>query len=289
MKSFIKKSRPGFTLPAVFTAILFQLMLYCSAGVFAVTEDDGAFGLTNFAFASYLGTGFYTTSGQKVFVLQLPFEHEIRKKTSTEEGWVLKLPVTIGIINFDGLDTEELPGISDVTTITFLPGIEYRHPVTLNWTLSPFADYGFARDLNNTTNVLVMGTGIKSHFNFSLGSQYFTLGNRLLYARERSRLSSNDSDYTLVETGISYNLPRGFSFANKPLFANIYYINFYYPNNLVFLENTRNPIRIGVEHEFGFTISNIPDFLFFERPQLGLGIRYGNNVKVYRLIFGMPF
>jgi hypothetical protein len=69
----------------------------------------------------------------------------------------------------------------------------------------------------------------------------------------------------------------------------LYYINFYYPNNLVFFQQTPNPIRVGVEHEVGFTLSNIPDFLFFEKPQIGLGVRFGNNLKVYRLVFGAPF
>ena len=253
------------------------------------TKEDIAFGLTNFAFASYLGTGFYSTVGQKVFVLQLPFEYDITKKTSTAPGWTLNLPLTIGVVNFEKLDLEIIPDLSDFTTLTFMPGLEYKYPITPNWMVSPFADYGFARDLQNNSNVLVMGAGVKSNYNFSIGMQYFTLGNRVLYAREKSGVTSNDLDYTLIETGISYNLPTRFNFSNNTLFLNLYYINFYYPNNLVFLNNTKNPIRVGVEHEFGFTVSNIPDFLFFDSPQLGLGIRFGNDIKVYRLVFGIPF
>jgi hypothetical protein len=265
------------------------LLLCFIAKPASVAAEESAFGLTNFAFASYLGTGFYTTTGQKVFVLQLPFEHVIREKTSTQDGWVLKLPITIGFINFDDLQIEELPNLNDVSTITFLPGLEYQHPLTINWTIIPFVDYGFARDLSNSSNVLITGAGIKSYFHFQLASQQFTLGNRFLYAREKSQDTSNDSDYSLIETGLSYNIPGGFDFVDKPLFTNIYYINFYYPNNLVFFDQTPNPIRVGIEHEVGFTISNIPDFLFFDKPQIGLGVRFGNGVNVYRLVFGMPF
>ncbi len=280
--SNFKISRPA----PVFLALLFCLI---TKSAFAV-EEEGAFGLTSFAFASYLGTGFYTTEGHSVFVLQLPFEHIIIEKTSTQAGWKLNLPLTIGFINFDSLkDIEELPDLNDVGTITFLPGLEYQLPLTINWTVSPFADYGFARDLDSDSNVLIVGAGIKSRFYFQLGSQQFTLGNRFLYAREKSKDSGSDADYSLIETGISYNIPGGFEFTEKPLFANIYYINYYYPNNLVFLEQTKNPIRVGVVHEVGFTISNIPDFLFFEKTQLGLGVRFGSGVNVYRLVYGMPF
>jgi hypothetical protein len=117
----------------------------------------------------------------------------------------------------------------------------------------------------------------------------FTLGNRFLYAREQSKGSSTDADYSLIETGLNYRVTSSYFFDNEPIYSNLYYINFYYPNNLVFFEQTDNPIRVGIEHEFGITISNIPDFLFFEKPQLGLGVRFGNDVKVYRLVFGAPF
>lgn len=252
-------------------------------------EEKSVFGVTNFAFSSYLGTGFYTTSKQNVYVIQLPLQHTIKEKTDEHAGWLLNLPLTFGFIDFDNPDIEDLPNLDNIGTLTFLPGLEYQYPVTPNWSVIPFADYGFARDLNNTTNVLVTGIGIKSYANFHYRKAMFTLGNRLLYARERSENTGNDSDYTLIETGLNYRVTSDYYFYNRPLHTNLYYINFYYPDDLVFFERTTNPIRVGVENEIGITFSNLPDFLFFEKPQLGLGVRFGNNVNVYRLIFGMPF
>ena len=277
-------------LQACHQALQFATLLILSmTGHAYADDDDGSFGQTSFAFASYLGTGFYTTSGQNVFVLQMPFKHIIKDKTDSEAGWVLKLPVTVGFINFDSILIEEIPGLTDVGTITFLPGLEYQYPVTANWTLIPFADYGFARELNYTSNVLITGAGIKSYYNVHFKDSMFTLGNRFLYAREHSKETNNNADYSLIETGLNYRVTSSFSFSDEPLYSNLYYINFYYPNNLVFFEQTPNPIRVGVEHEIGITISNIPDFLFFEKPELGIGVRLGNEVKVYRLVFGMPF
>jgi hypothetical protein len=271
-------------------ALQFTILLILSiAGPAYAAEDDGSFGLTSFAFASYLGTGFYTTSGQNVFVLQLPFEHIIKQKTETEAGWKLKLPITVGFINFENLNSEELPELSDVGTITFLPGIAYQYPVTRNWTLTPFVDYGFARELAYTSNILIIGSGLKSTFNVHFEDSMFTLGNRFLYAREQSEGASSDADYSLIETGLNYRVTSTFIFDDEPIYSNLYYINFYYPNNLVFFEQTENPVRVGIEHEVGITISNIPDFLFFEKPELGLGVRFGDDLKVYRLVFGAPF
>lgn len=252
-------------------------------------KDDSSAGLTNFAFSSYLGTGFYTTSGQKVFVLQLPLDYNIRERTDDEAGILLKLPLTVGFINFNSLDIKGLPNINDTTTLTFLPGIEYQYPVTPDWILSPFADYGFARDFNNSENILITGFGIKSNFRFKLGDATVTLGNRFLHARERTGNSANDSSYSLIETGLNYRINSDYSFSNGALQSNLYYINFYYPNSIEFLQQTTTPIRVGVENELGITFSNLPDFLFFEKPELGIGVRVGNSITAYRILFGAPF
>lgn len=282
---FPEKFQKKYFISFIFTLLFCFIMNKAHAN----QHEEGSFGLTSFAFASYLGTGFYTTSGQNVFVLQMPFEHIIKEKTDTEAGWVLKLPVTIGFINFDSLKVEELPGVNDVGTITFLPGLEYQYPITPDWTLIPFADYGFARELDSTSNVLITGTGIKSYFDVHFGKTLFTLGNRFLYAREQSKDFTSASSYSLLETGLNLRMTSNYSFIDGPLYSNFYYINFYYPNNLVFFEQTPNPVKIGIEHEVGITFSNIPDFLFFEKPQIGIGVRFGNDINVYRIIFGAPF
>lgn len=259
-----------------------------SAKLYAA-EEVSAFGLTNFAFASYLGTGFYSTSGQEVFVLQIPLEHTITAMTDTEPGLTLTLPLTVGFINFTNIDIDNLPEFEDVATVTFLPGLKYHIPVLKNWTLIPFIDYGFARDLNNTTNVLMTGAGIRSYYDYRTDKATLTLGNRFLYARERSDTTQNNSDYSLIETGLNYRIKSQHELNGKSLYTNMYYINYYYPDNLVFLERTQNPIKVGVENEIGFTFSNLPDFWLFKDPQLGFGIRTGNDIDVYRIIFGAPF
>lgn len=271
-------------LPIVLLFILYSVNLK------AADDSEDTVALTNFAFSSYLGSGFYTTSKQDVFVLQLPFDFTIKPKTETEAGWLLKLPITIGFINIDNKNiTQNNPRLNDVATLTFLPGIEYQRPITANWTLIPFADYGFARDLSTTDNVLIIGSGIKSYYNLHLKDSMITLGNRFLYARSRNKQADTTADYSLIETGLNYRVTNDYSFNGDPLYTNFYYIYFYYPNDLVFLEQTDNPVRVGIEHEVGFTFSNLPSFFFFDKPEIGLGVRSGNGVTAYRLVFGMPF
>ena len=265
-------------------------LLLCLLHKPAFSGDAGSvFGTTNFAFSNYLGTGFYTTSEHNVFVIQLPLDHTIIEKTDTDAGWLLNLPITIGLIDFGNLEFEERPEINDVTTLTFVPGIEYHYPVTPDWTLIPFADYGFARDFNQTSNVLITGVGVKSYADFQLNESVLTLGNRLLYAREKSEDANDASDYLLIETGLSYQFNNELSIGSHAINTNLYYVNYYYPDKLVFFDRTPNPIIIGVANEIGLTFSDLPDFMFFNSPEIGLGVRINDDIKVYRLIFGAPF
>ena len=274
---------------ACYFCLLIYILAIQSSMVMAATKDSSTFGITNYAFASYIGTGFYSTSGQDVFVFQLPFKHIIKEETDEEAGWRLNLPLTLGFINFSGLESEELPELDDVGTITFLPGIEYRKKITSDWTLIPFADYGFARDFNHTNNILIIGLGIKSYVNFHTEDGVLTLGNRFLYARESKKETDSNSDYTRILTGLNYRFDQQAHLAGNNLGINLYYANYYYPDDLVFLERTTSPIRVGYENEIGFTIDNISNFLFFSELQLGFGVRFGNDIRVYRLLFSAPF
>ncbi len=270
---------------------LSAMLLVCHTGLDAAptkTTADNTAALTNFAFASYLGTGFYRTPNQRVFVFQIPLEHTIVEKTGSRPGWVLKLPLTFGLLDFEEIDAGNIPDLNSIGTLTFLPGIEYQYPVTRDWTLIPFFDYGFARDLSNDRNILLIGSGLKSYADFRFAGGTLTLGNKFLFARESTRRSQSDASYSVLETAFNYRLHRHFCDRQHCRF-NVYFIHYDYPNNLIFLEETPNPIRVGAENEVGFTISDLPDLLFFRKPQLGFGIRLGNNITVYRLIYGMPF
>jgi hypothetical protein len=263
------------------------IFIFCKSAF--ATEEGSIFGVHNFAFSNYLGTGFYTTSGQNVFVIQFPFDHTIVEKTDSEAGWLLNLPITIGLVNFDDSRLDDLPDIDDVTTLTFVPGIEYHYPMSSDWTLIPFIDYGFARDFNHTSNVLITGIGVKSYANFHINKTVLTLGNRFLHARQKSSDDNDASDYSLIETGLNYRLNNELSFNNHSINTNLYYVNYYYPDSLIFFERTPNPIILGVANEIGITFSNLPDFLFFDDPELGFGVRYSGDINVYRIVFGAPF
>jgi hypothetical protein len=266
-------------------------LLVCAAMPATGAEPDSETDLVNFAFARYLGTGFYATGDSRIFVLQIPMNYTLKPidMSSLEPGWMLRLPITIGLVDFENIQDSDIPGLNDVGTLSIIPGIEYQYPVTGNWSLNPFFDLGLAHDFNTDVSVRVFGLGIKSFAYFAHGDNTLLLGNRLLYANENTENIEGSTDFAVFETGLDYRIPSSFLPFGYPLTFSLYYINHYYINDLVFVRVTENPIELTSSNEVGFTVS-LPEVSWLpDNPQIGFGIQYTGEVTFYRLVFGMPF
>src|SRR5690606_4679943 len=77
--------------------------------------------LLNWYYAATFGTGFYTSGDRTVTVLQMPFSHSLRAPGEGTSGLRLKLPVTLGVYDydFDSVLAGDLPG--SLSTLSFLP------------------------------------------------------------------------------------------------------------------------------------------------------------------------
>jgi hypothetical protein len=58
-----------------------------------------------------------------------------------------------------------------------------------------------------------------------------------------------------------------------------------------FSKDDHDPLEIRYTNEFGFTFGTTPrvKLWFVKLPRIGLGYRWGPNVKAIRLNFGFPF
>lgn len=272
-------------------AICLHAAVALSTAHAAETRASSEADLINFAFARYLGTGFYTTGDSRVFVLQIPLTHTLREidLERRESGYMLRLPLTIGLVDFENIVDGEIPDIEDVGTISLVPGVEYLYPVKSNWSLQPFIDLGLAHDLHNDINVRVFGVGMKSFAWFGHGNNTLLLGNRLLYASENTIDIDGSSDFAVFETGLDYHIPTEMSVLGHFFNVSLYYVNHYYLNDLVFVRILNNPIQLSSSNEFGFTFS-LPQVSWLpDDPRLGFGVQISGDIRVYRVVFGMPF
>jgi len=264
-----------------------------AATVHAANERgiESEFELTNFAFANYLGSGFYSSGDSTVFIVKLPLSTTLRQVTETEPGWVVNYPVSLGLANIDDdfLGIEDIPGLSDIGTISAIPGIEYVYPVLSNWQLAPFLDLGIARDVRNDISVRVRGTGVKSFVTFDYDASWLTFANRLLQADQKNLDSGDKSDFAVFETALEYTLPTSFTLGESAVDVSYYFINYHYLNELVLFESVDSRISLEDKNEVGFTFILQKHSWLPDNFQLGLGIQVTKNTNLYRIVIGAPF
>lgn len=240
---------------------------------------------TNYAFANYLGTGIYRTSDQTVQVYLIPFSYTVKKMEQDQWGLKIKLPVTLGFLDF------KIRDIGNVTTGSFVPGIEYLYPVNPNWSVIPFIDAGIARNFTTDESVYVYSGGIKHRLVFNQGNKQFTIGNKLLYAAHTGEAVNGSDDFASFETGAAMQFPVALNMLNRQLDFSLYYVNYRYYDDLEFLGTGNRLIQVEIQNEFGFTfgVRKFSELNWIDLPRLGLGYRYGDNLRILRLVLGVPF
>ena len=90
MEFYVKK----FKLFLIFFIILFSNKSY------SVDPEDIVASQVNYAYANYLGTGFYTAADRTVQVYHLPFRYTLRDTSENKAGLRFRLPVTIGFLGY---------------------------------------------------------------------------------------------------------------------------------------------------------------------------------------------
>jgi hypothetical protein len=265
------------------------------AGADVYAQDRSEAELINFAFSNYLGTGFYSSGGGEVFILKIPLYSTLKPMTDSEPGWVVNYPVTLGTANIEEIIGGEFPDLDDVGTVSLVPGIEYLYPISPDWQLIPFFDLGIARDVVNDNSVGILGAGVISYVNFDFGERWLTLGNRFLYAVQESFDHGNHSNFSVIETGLDYNIPTSLTLGGSVVSVSFYYINYYYLEDLVLVDFLDARIFLENKNEVGVTVS-LPKylglaehFLLPDNPRIGLGVQFVGDARLYRLVFGVPF
>jgi len=284
-----KTDVPMWQLPQALLLILFLGLGLSPAALHAAQKSEVE--LTNFAFANYLGSGFYSTSNFNVFIVKVPFSTTLEAPTETEAGWVVNYPVTLGVANisddFDGV--EGVPDLNDIGTVSVVPGLEYLYPVLGNWQLAPFVDIGIARDVSNEVNIRVRGAGVKSFVTFDFDSAWLTFANRLLYADQKNLESGDESSFAVFETALEYTIPTSYTIGGSAVNLGYYFVNYQYIDDLVLVDFLDDRISLQDKNEIGFTFTLPKHSWLPDNFELGLGVQVTKDNEMYRLVIGAPF
>ena len=168
----------------------------------------------NYAYASWIGTGYYKIDTRQIYVLRGPFSYTLREADSEKWGLEFSFPVTLGLNEF-------ARGYEDLALVSLVPGISLIYPVKENWWLKPFLQVGCGKDFEGDDASWIWGGGIKSLAIFPYKNLEFEIGNSLMIAdNSKSGQEVSDDGFSMWETGLNVRWPVDFKVQNRDTHVN---------------------------------------------------------------------
>lgn len=191
--------------PTVLKPFCAFLCLFFSA--LAVADD--AADIQHFAFANYLGSGIYSSTGDSAAVANIPLSFTIEETDDSE--LLLRMPLSLGFFNYqwDDLPEGDLP--DNVGTLTLTPGIEYHWQASEKLAMEAYLDIGFGHNFADSTNVGILSAGVSALYQFGSEAYRPLWVSRFYSAGYRSMAGDASERYSALTTGVDSGLGLGFS------------------------------------------------------------------------------
>ena len=273
---------------------LFTLTLLALVTVFPVNAIENEGEPVHYAYANYLGSGIYRTTGQHASLISLPLSYGLGKKDNTSYG--LRLPVSVGFFDFEMADLPNLDLPDEVGTITLTPGIAFNYQYTKNWQIESYADLGYGRNLTTNRGVTVHSAGVSALYHFSLKNYDSIWANRVYYASYNGNGYEAKDSYAALQIGLDTGLPLQYKVLGYQFQPRVFATAFWYFSEVDFLSLRRKTfdeeksITLTNSLEFGFTLqfAKTIGYSWAGIDRLGLSYRYSNNFSAFRLLFSFP-
>jgi len=271
--------------------IFLAAVLISVSGDLTADSSDEDQNVVNFAYAVFFGTGTYEIDDQTAFVFRVPLSHRVREPSPDEPGIKLLLPVLVGFYDYDNDSALQGSTPGDAATLSFVPGLEFEYVVNERWRLKPYGQIGFGRDLENSENALIYMAGVNSHYRLPRrGEWQFALGNTVTFAGFDPEGGEAQS-LGILGAGIDVISPwklRKFGDETRLASSLIYY---FYGDNPSFEQGNDRSKNVNGEFEWSLALDfgEPRKLMRIEIERIGLGFRYGGNVRGVRLVTRFPF
>lgn len=243
----------------------------------------------NYAFANYLGTGFYSTSGRDVMVINIPMTFEPEEQGPIVYRW--RLAPSLGFFDFD-FDSDEIgENVPDsVDTVAIIPGVEFDFPVSDNMTLVPYFDLGWSKNFTSNEDVAIYSIGVSSIYKFQAQQKEHLWVNRLIYAGYRTQSANVTDSFASLQTGVDWKTPFRWGPSGRGSYTSIYGIAYWYFDQVSFRRPDEGNETVTSSYELGATygFDKPIDLYLFELERVGFGYRWSDDLNVWRLTFNLP-
>lgn len=278
-------ARPTGRLPRSAAAVLLAALAFPVAAQEEPQPDE-----FHYAFATYLGSGIYRVENTTVQVYRIPIEFGLLEDEEKRWGIRLQLPVTLGFYHFEFEDLAIVEMPNRMATVSLVPSLRFPIRVDRHWTLTPFADFGAATDLDEHRESWVFGGGMAVEAVYPRAGYELQPGFRALWAHRSAEDLEYGEDLVKLESGLDVRVPLWFSIRGRQADFGVFFKNYSYFEELEFLRPESGPVNLTVQWEFGVTLcTRTPlKFLGFKLPPVGMSYRFGDGVSAVRLVFGKP-
>lgn len=245
----------------------------------------------HYAFATYLGSGIYQVETDVIVqVYRIPFEFGILKDEERRWGMRLQVPITFGFYNLKLEDVVVTELADRMATVSVVPSLRFPVRVTPKWTLTPFADVGFATDLEEHRESWLFGGGMTAKAVYPMADYELRPGFRFLWAHRVADDLLYGEELVKLESGLDVRVPLWFTIRGQPADFGVFFKNHSYFNELEFLRPEMGPIDVTTQWEFGVTLGTRTPLKFFgfKLPPVGMSCRFGDGVTAVRILFGDP-
>jgi hypothetical protein len=245
----------------------------------------------SYAYAHEFGSGVYDFNGHTLQVYGLPFGWQVRELDNSQgPGVRLKLPVTLGFLDFQTSDVLEIGLPTHVDSVSFVPGIELDFRVGAHWRALPYVQAGLSTASSSDAETRLFGTGLRGERDLPMAEYDGLYATELAYSRVDYRDSSlpND-DFVRWRNGVQFSRGTSLQIGGRQLVYGLFGVVDY------FLDPPTGPatgVQLPtVQLEAGVVFDTRPEWkvLGMPVPRLGLSYRFAGDLSSVRLVIGAPF
>ncbi|ALO34424.1 hypothetical protein CMT41_06585 [Colwellia sp. MT41] len=268
----------------------FIILFFCTNSFVNADEIEPV----HYAYANYLGSGIYRTTGQNASLISMPFSYELGHKGKLSYG--LRLPVSIGFFDFDFADLPNLDLPDEVGTITFTPGIAFNYQYSKNLLIESYIDVGYGRNLTTNKGVNIHSSGVSALYHFEIKKYDSIWANRIYIARYDGNGYDAQDSYAALQIGLDTGLPvqyqiLGYQFQPR-IFATAFWyfseVDFFMPRTQALDEGKNISLTNSIELGFTLKFAKTLGYSWAGIDRLGLSYRYSKNFSAVRLLFSFP-
>jgi hypothetical protein len=244
----------------------------------------------HYAFANYLGSGIYTVEGRTAQVYRFPFNFRILSEEKRGWGLRVRIPITFGFYDFK-LEDILITGIPDrVATLSVVPSIRFPVRIGERWAVTPFGDFGAAKDFEGGQTTWVYGAGAVADALYPVAGADMHVALRFLWAGHSAPDVVLADDFVRIDSGVDYRIPMWFRIRGEQANFGVFVKNYYFLKELEILQIVGGPFELTSQWEVGVTFGTRTPwkFLGIKMPRIGLSTRFGENITAIRLVFGNP-